>query len=55
MDIATFFFLTYILKKTKNIGVNDWIFFYHSICKSNLNYFRTTKCQGVTGSHGYQG
>lgn len=41
-------------KRTKNIGVNDWIV-YHSICKSNLNYFRTTKCQGVTGSHGYQG
>lgn len=38
----------------ENIGVNDWSL-YLSICKSNLNYFRTAECQGVTGSHGYQG
>jgi len=24
-------------ERTKNLGVNDWIF-YHSICKSNLNF-----------------
>lgn len=43
-----------VIHLSKDVGVNDWIF-YHSICKSNLNYFWTTECQGVTGSHGYQG
>lgn len=49
-----FFFIVIHLREPKTLGFNDWIF-YHSICKSNLNYFWTTECQGVTGSHGYQG